>query len=126
MQGAYGHTEFRHVLGVRHTQSVLSHVIDMRGPGVDEGNVLTGLHHMSAGIPADRTSSDNRYLVAQDFHPTLGSDARITNHFGPFWHVCLNPRLELIWRHGSRLVTNCLHFLLDVRRGNRTRDFAVE
>src|SRR5258707_14992431 len=66
MQGAYGHTEFRHVLGVRHAQSVLSHVIDMRDPGVDDGHVLTGLHLITPAVPADPTSSDNRYPAAQD------------------------------------------------------------
>src|SRR5215813_1006105 len=58
--------------------------------------------------------------------PPLGSDTRIADHLRPFWHVGLNPRFDLIWRHGSRLVADRRHFLLDVRRGNRTRDFAVE
>src|SRR5215475_4734619 len=56
--------EFRHVLGVRYAQSVLSHVVDMRGPGVDEGHILTRVHHMSTGVSTDRASSDNGYLVA--------------------------------------------------------------
>src|SRR5262249_57444342 len=58
--------------------------------------------------------------------PPLGSDTRIADHLRPFWHVGPNPRFDLIWRHGSRLVADRLHFLLDVRRGDRTRDFAVE
>src|SRR5262249_36326769 len=78
MKGAHGHAEFRHVLGVRHAQSVLSHVVDMRGPGVDEGHVLTRVHHMGAGVSTDRASSDNGYLAAHDFHSALGSDTR--NH----------------------------------------------
>ncbi len=49
-----------------------AHRLDMLGPGVDEGHVLAGLHHMRAGISADRAGADDRYLVAQDFHPTLG------------------------------------------------------
>src|SRR5262249_48383026 len=64
--------------------------------------------------------------AAHDFHPALGSDTRIADHLRPLWHVGLNPRFDLIWRHGSRLVADRLHFLLDVWRGNRTRDFAVE
>src|SRR5262245_27256266 len=110
MKGLHGHAELRHVLGVRHAQSVLAHVVDMRGPGIDEGHVFTALHHMSAGVSADRASSDNGYLAAHDFHPPpLGSDTRIADHLRPFWHVGPNPRFDLIWRHGSRLVRSEEH-----------------
>jgi hypothetical protein len=34
--------------------------------------------------------------------------------------------LELIRRHGRRLISCCRHFLLEVRRSNRTRDLAVQ
>ena len=58
MQRADRDGEFRHVLGVRHAQAVLSHVLDMRGPGIDIGHVLAGLNHVGAGISADRARSD--------------------------------------------------------------------
>ena len=35
-------------------QAVLAHVLDMLGPRIDEGDVLAGLHHVRAGIAADR------------------------------------------------------------------------
>ena len=40
-------------------QAVLAHVLDMLGPGIDEGDVFAGLHHMGAGISADRAGSDD-------------------------------------------------------------------
>ena len=49
-----------YVHGVGDAQAVLSHVLDMLGPGIDEGHVLAGLHHMGAGIAADRARSDDR------------------------------------------------------------------
>jgi hypothetical protein len=39
------------------------------GQGIDEGHVLTGVHHMRVGVSTDRASSDNGYLAAHDFHP---------------------------------------------------------
>jgi hypothetical protein len=41
-------------------QAVLPHVLDMLGPGVDEGDVLARLHHVRARIPPDRTGADDR------------------------------------------------------------------
>ena len=41
-------------------QPVLAHMLDMLGPGIDEGDVLAGLHHMSAGIAADGAGPDDR------------------------------------------------------------------
>ena len=66
-----GTREFRDVLGVGDAQAVLSHVLDMRGPGIDEGHVLARLHHMRAGITADRARSDNRDLPAHAFLPAF-------------------------------------------------------
>jgi hypothetical protein len=42
-------------------------VFDMLGPGVDEGDVLTGLHHMRPGISADGTRSDDCDFPAHGF-----------------------------------------------------------
>src|SRR5262249_5696098 len=53
-------------------------------------------------------------------------DAGIVDHLRPFWHVRLDPRLELIRRHGRRLISYRRHFLLEARRSNRTRDLAVQ
>ncbi len=47
---------------MRHAQAMLSHVLDVRGPGIDEGHVLARLDHMGAGISANRTRSNNGYL----------------------------------------------------------------
>jgi hypothetical protein len=43
---------------------MLSHVLDVRGPRIDERHVLAGLYHMGAGTAAYRTRSDNGYLPA--------------------------------------------------------------
>nr|WP_231168418.1 hypothetical protein [Bradyrhizobium sp. 41S5] len=59
---AHRHREFGNVHRVRDAQSVLAHVLDMLGPGIDEGDVLTRLHHMRSGIAADRTRADDRDL----------------------------------------------------------------
>jgi hypothetical protein len=57
---------------VRHEQAVLSHVLNVRRPGIDESYVLAGLHHVGAGIPADRTRSEYCYLLpAQTYLPTF-------------------------------------------------------
>ena len=50
-------------------QAVLPHVLDMLGPWIDERHVLAGLHHVCAGIPADGTRSDDRYLPTHAFLP---------------------------------------------------------
>ena len=59
-----GHRELRHVHGVGDAQPVLAHMLDMLGPGIDEGDVLARLHHMSTGIAADGARSDDRDLPA--------------------------------------------------------------
>ena len=69
VQRAHRHGELRHVPGVGDAQAVLAHVLDMLGPGIDEGHVLAGLHHMRAGIAADRPRSHDRYLPAHAFAP---------------------------------------------------------
>jgi hypothetical protein len=37
---------------------VLSHVLDVLGPGIDECHILASLHHVRAGIAADCASPD--------------------------------------------------------------------
>ena len=71
MQRAHGDGEFRDVFGVGDAQAVLAHVLDMLGPWIDEGDVFAGLHHMGAGISADRTCSDDRYLAAHSVLPAF-------------------------------------------------------
>ena len=71
VQRAHRDREFRDVLGMGDAQAVLSHVLDMLGPGIDERDVLARLHHMGAGIAADRTRSDDRYLPAHAFLPAF-------------------------------------------------------
>ena len=71
MQRAHGNREFRDVPGVGDAQAVLPHVFDMLGPWVDERDVLAGLHHMGAGVAADRTRSDDRYLPPHAFLPAF-------------------------------------------------------
>ena len=70
VQGAHRHAEFRYVHGVRHAQAVLLHVFDMSWPGIDESDVLAGLHHMGTGISPDRTRSDNGYLPGHASPPS--------------------------------------------------------
>src|SRR5262245_10394885 len=71
VQGAHGHAEFRYVHGMRHAQAVLSHLLDVGGPRIDERHVLAGLYHMGADIAAHRTRSDNGYLPAHTFPPGI-------------------------------------------------------
>ncbi|MGY2987272.1 hypothetical protein ACVI1K_004619 [Bradyrhizobium sp. USDA 4508] len=59
---AHRHREFRDVHRVRDAQAVLAHVLDMRGPGIDEGDVLPRLHHMRTGVAADSARADDRDL----------------------------------------------------------------
>src|ERR1700682_3667831 len=77
MQRAHRNREFRDVLGVGDAQAVLPHVLDMLGPGIDERHVLARLHHMGAGIPADRTRSDDSYFPT---HALLPGFLRLKNH----------------------------------------------
>jgi hypothetical protein len=42
-------------------------MLDMLGPGIDEGDVLARLHHVGTGISADRAGSDDRYFLAHGF-----------------------------------------------------------
>ena len=67
VERAHRHGEFRFLHGMRHAQAVLSHVLDVRRPRIDEGHVLAGLHHMGAGIAADRARSDKGNLPSHDF-----------------------------------------------------------
>jgi hypothetical protein len=39
----------------------------MLRPRIDEGDVLAGLHHMRAGIAADRAGADKCYFLAHAF-----------------------------------------------------------
>jgi tripartite-type tricarboxylate transporter receptor subunit TctC len=56
---------------MRDAQAMLAHVLDVGGPWVDEGHILTRLHHVRAGIAADRTGSDNRNFPTHNFPPGL-------------------------------------------------------
>src|ERR1700754_1364361 len=69
VQRAHRDRKFLDVHGVGDAQAVAPHVLDMLGPWVDEVHVLARLHHMGAGIAADRTRSDNRYFPAHAFLP---------------------------------------------------------
>src|SRR5271169_7126477 len=44
-------------------QTVLADGLDVLRPRVDVGDVFAGLHHMGAGITADRPRADDRYLI---------------------------------------------------------------
>jgi len=46
-------------------------VLDMLGPWIDERHVLARLHHMGAGIAADRARSDDSYFPTHAFLPAL-------------------------------------------------------
>jgi hypothetical protein len=61
--------KFRNVHGVGDAQAVLSHLLDMFRPWIDEGDVLARLHHMGAGIAADRARTNNGYLTTHAFLP---------------------------------------------------------
>ena len=50
---AHRDREFRNIHRVGDAQPVFAHMLDMFGPGIDEGDVLAGLHHMRTGIAAD-------------------------------------------------------------------------
>jgi hypothetical protein len=43
----------------------------MLGPRIDERHVLARLHHMRAGISADRTRAKDSYLPTHAFLPAL-------------------------------------------------------
>src|SRR5580693_5175257 len=69
-------------------QAMLPHVLDMLGPWIDERDLLTRLHHMRAGIPADGTRPDDSYLSTHAFLPALleseaSAPARITANGEP-------------------------------------------
>ena len=59
VQRAHRHGELGDVLGVRDAQPVLAHVLDVLGPGIDEGDVLAGLHHVRADVAADGACADD-------------------------------------------------------------------
>jgi hypothetical protein len=69
MERAHRHGEFRLLHRMRHAQPMLSHMLDMRRPGIDECHILAGLHHVRAGITADRTRSDKGNFFAHAFLP---------------------------------------------------------
>ena len=69
VQRADGNGEFRDVHGVGDAQAVLAHVLDMLGPRIDEGDVLARLHHMGAGIAADRARTNDGYFPTHAFLP---------------------------------------------------------
>jgi hypothetical protein len=50
---------------------VLLHVFDVSGPGIDERDVLSCLHHMGAGVSSDRTCSDNGYFPGHASHALI-------------------------------------------------------
>jgi hypothetical protein len=54
---------------MRDAQAVLPHMLDVLGPRIDECHILAGLHHVRAGIPADGTRPDDRYLPTHVFPP---------------------------------------------------------
>ncbi len=67
VQRAHRHGEFRLRHGVGDAQAVLAHMLDMVRPRIDEGDVLAGLHHMRAGIAADRAGADKSDFLAHAF-----------------------------------------------------------
>jgi hypothetical protein len=74
VKGAHRHGEFRLLHRVGDAQAVLSHVLDMLRPRVDEGYVFAGLHHVGAGIAADRAASDKGDFFAHCFLPILATE----------------------------------------------------
>ena len=44
----------------------------MLGAGIEEGDVLAGLHHMRPSIASDGACADDRDLPAQVFSPFYG------------------------------------------------------
>src|SRR5262245_42110127 len=68
MQGARGHAKFGHILGVRHPQAMLAHVLHVRRPRVDESDILTRRHHVCTDVAADGAGADARDPFA---HPDL-------------------------------------------------------
>ena len=71
MQRAHRHGELRHVMAWVTRRPCLLHVLDMLGPGIDEGDVLARLHHMRPGIAADGARSHDDDLVAHDVLPNF-------------------------------------------------------
>ena len=71
------------VHGVGDAQPVLAHMLDMLGPGIDERDVLAGLHHMGAGIAADGACSDDRDLPAHGspLHFSCGGEYKRVRSF---------------------------------------------
>src|SRR5689334_20869576 len=56
-------------LVVRYAQAVLLHLVDMGRPHVEEGHILSGLHHMRPGIAADRSDADDCDFLAHPCSP---------------------------------------------------------
>ena len=78
-------------------------MLDMLGPGIDEGDVLARLHHMGAGIAADRTRSDNRYLPA---HAVLPAFALAEASAAAGFITSGEPRRSLHSRYALRTTRN--------------------
>ena len=56
--------EFRNVADVADLQAVALHLLDMRGPRIDERHVLAGVRHVCSGIAADGAHAHECDLVA--------------------------------------------------------------
>src|SRR5262245_48431514 len=105
---------------------MLSHMLDVRGPRIDERHVLAGLYHMGADIAAHRTRSDNGYPSAHTFLPafwatlTLRPRAMVwCRHRGsPSPILACPPFPRLIRRHGRTLYP--IAAILSLRSGDAT------
>ncbi len=62
---------------MRHAQAMGTHMLDMRGPGVDERHILACLHHMRPGIAAHGTGTDDRYPFTHCAYGSLRGFSRI-------------------------------------------------
>ncbi len=51
---------------VRDAQAIGAHVLDMRRPRIDEGNILARPRHMRAAITADRAGADDDDALCHD------------------------------------------------------------
>jgi hypothetical protein len=70
MQCAHLDSEFRHLAQMGNTQACGAHLLHVFRPRIDEGHVLSGLSHMRADVPAERTHAHNRYPWTHWFSPT--------------------------------------------------------
>src|SRR5262249_29162837 len=102
MQRPHGDGKLRHVFRMRDTQAMLAHMFDMLGPWIDEGHVLTGLHHMRTGIAANRTRTHDRYFVAHVFSRRFASACFRWPSLAPCSKLCppgpKYPSSHRLWR----------------------------